>query len=105
MKAPGGGAPDVPPADEVWHPIAGRWYASLVQSGQSQFYEASDWATALYLAEAMSPNLNSGKFSAQLLQAVLSGMTDLLTTEVPGDGLAWSWSVKAAQTTRERPPA
>ncbi|PBC84576.1 hypothetical protein SAMN05428940_4596 [Streptomyces sp. 2133.1] len=81
VKAPGGVVPDVPPADEDWHPIAGRWYASLVQSGQAQFYEASDWATALYLAEAMSRNLNSGKFSAQLLQAVLSGMTDLLTTE------------------------
>ncbi|QIY59726.1 hypothetical protein HEP86_13055 [Streptomyces sp. RPA4-5] len=83
VKAPGGAVPDVPQADEEWHPIAGRWYASLVQSGQAQFYEASDWATALYLAEAMSRNLNSGKFSAQLLQAVLSGMTDLLTTEGP----------------------
>ena len=84
VKAPGGAVPDVPQADKEWHPIAGRWYASLVQSGQAQFYEASDWATALYLAEAMSqPEPHSGKFSAQLLQAVLSGMTDLLTTEGP----------------------
>ena len=81
VKAPGGETPDVPPADENWHPIAARWYASLAESGQSAFYEASDWALAVYLAEAMDRNLKSGRFSAQLLQTVLSGMTDLLTTE------------------------
>ncbi|QPI61968.1 hypothetical protein I1A49_27705 [Streptomyces malaysiensis subsp. malaysiensis] len=71
----------MPPADESWHPIAARWYTSLGESGQSQFYEPSDWAMAVYLAEAMSRNLKSGRFSAQLLQTVLSGMTDLLTSE------------------------
>ncbi|WP_030949258.1 hypothetical protein [Streptomyces sp. NRRL S-646] len=81
VKAPGGAAPEIPPGDEGWHPIAARWYASLAESGQSQFYEASDWAMAVYLAEAMSRNLNSGKFSAQLLQTVPSGMTDLPTSE------------------------
>ncbi|MFD9813994.1 hypothetical protein [Streptomyces sp. NPDC059080] len=81
VKAPGGAAPEVPPADEEWHPIAASWYASLSESGQTQFYEASDWATAYYVAEAMSRNLISGRFSAQLFQAVMSAMTDLLTTE------------------------
>lgn len=64
-----------------WHPIAARWFRSLKESGQAQFYEASDWSTAYYIAEAMSRNLEQGKFSAQLFQSVLSGMTDLLTTE------------------------
>ena len=81
VKAPGGTRLEVPPADESWHPIAARWYASLRESGQSQFYEPSDWAMAVLLAEAMSRNLKSGRFSAQLLQTVLSGMTDLLTSE------------------------
>ncbi|MFE2848679.1 hypothetical protein ACFXKS_35190 [Streptomyces scopuliridis] len=81
VKAPGGGTPEMLPADAEWHPIAARWYASLVDSGQTQFYEASDWATAYYVAEAMSRNLDSGRFSAQLFQAVMSAMTDLLTTE------------------------
>lgn len=81
VKARGGAAPEMPPAEADWHPIAARWYTSLADSGQAQFYEASDWATAHYLAEAMSRNLNSGRFSAQLFAAVLSGMTDLLTTE------------------------
>ncbi|GAA0654840.1 hypothetical protein GCM10009548_21460 [Streptomyces malaysiensis subsp. malaysiensis] len=81
VKAQTGTVPDMPPADESWHPIAARWYTSLGESGQSQFYEPSDWAMAVYLAEAMSRNLKSGRFSAQLLQTVLSGMTDLLTSE------------------------
>ena len=81
IKAPAGAHPEIPPADEDWHPIAARWYASLAESGQSQFYEPSDWAMAVLLAEAMSRNLKSGRFSAQLLQTVLSGMTDLLTSE------------------------
>lgn len=73
--------PLVPVGDADWHPIAARWFASLADSGQSEFYEASDWAHAEFVAEAMSRNLANGRFSAQLFAAVLSGMTDLLTTE------------------------
>lgn len=73
--------PTVPRGDDDWHPIAKRWYADLRKSGQSDFYEASDWATAVYVAEAMSRNLTQGRFSAQLFQSVMSAMTDLLTTE------------------------
>jgi hypothetical protein len=45
------------------------------------FYEPSDWATAQYVAEAMSRGLESPRFSAQLFAAVSSAMTELLTTE------------------------
>lgn len=77
---------EIPPttltADPEWHSIAAEWFKSLAASGQSQFYEASDWATARYVAEAMSRNLSSGeRFSAVLFAAVMSGMTELLTTE------------------------
>jgi hypothetical protein len=87
-KAPSGSSeiPEVPPttltADPAWHSIAADWFNSLAASGQSQFYEASDWATARYVAEAMSRNLSSGeRFSAVLFASVMSGMTELLTTE------------------------
>lgn len=80
-KGASGGAPAVPEADPEWHRIAADWFESLKDSGQSHYYEASDWATAVYVAEAMSRNLKSGKFSAQLFQAVQSAMTELLTTE------------------------
>jgi hypothetical protein len=71
-----------PPADTSWHPIAKRWYDSLAQSGQSFFFEPSDWAQAAYVAEAMSRNLNQGqRLSGQLFAAVVSAASDLLTTE------------------------
>jgi hypothetical protein len=45
---------DPPKANPKWHPVAKRWYLSLAQSGQSWWYQASDWATAELLAEEMS---------------------------------------------------
>lgn len=76
-------APRVPtqePAPE-WHQVAKDWFTSLGESGQSRFYEPSDWATARYVAEAMSRNLNAGRFSGQLFAAIMSGMSNLLVTE------------------------
>ncbi|MBH1936509.1 hypothetical protein I5Q34_19885 [Streptomyces sp. AV19] len=81
VAAEAGKVPTVPRPSGDWHPIAVRWFKSLRDSGQSQFYEQSDWATAYYVAEAMSRNLASGRFSAQLFASVMSAMTDLLTTE------------------------
>lgn len=81
-KAAAGARAEQPAPADDWHPIARDWYVSLGESGQSKFYEASDWQTARYLAEAMSRNLNAGaRFSSQLFAAVMSGMTELLTTE------------------------
>src|SRR5690554_6789972 len=67
------------PKDGV-HPIARRWYNSLRQSGQSEYFEPSDWAAAQYVAHAMSKNLE-GKFSSMLFSAVWTAMDSLLTTE------------------------
>lgn len=72
---------ECPPADEAWHPIARGWYDSLPESGQASFYEPSDWATARYVAEAMSRGMSASRFSAQLFAAVSAAMTELLTTE------------------------
>ena len=81
VRGAAGPAPDIPPVQDHWHPIAQEWYRSLSESGQSQYYEASDWATAVFVAEAMSRNLLQGRFSAQLFASVMSAMSDLLTTE------------------------
>lgn len=75
------GVVGVPPADEGWHPIARDWYEALKESGQSQFFEPSDWQAARYVAEVMTRNLSAGRFSAQLFVGVWSAMTELLTTE------------------------
>lgn len=72
---------EIPAPDEDWHPIALRWYAALSESGQSKFFEPSDWATACYVAEGMSRHLTKGSFGAQMFAAVMSAASELLSTE------------------------
>lgn len=81
VSAPSTSRTHAPDPNPDWHPVAQQWFRSLAESGQHQFYEESDWATARYVAEAMHRNLDSGRFSGQLFAAVMSAMTDLLTTE------------------------
>lgn len=61
---------EVPPADAGWHPLAKMLYDSLKQSGQSHFYEPSDWATAYLLCESISRDLEE-----QVVGTTESGMT------------------------------
>jgi hypothetical protein len=71
-------APDVDPA---WHPIAIDWYKSLGDSGQSRYFEPSDWAAARLVAHDLSRHLVNKRPSSQWFAAVWSAMADLLTTE------------------------
>ena len=84
-KAPSGppvDLPDLPDADLLWHPIAADWYLSLRESGQSAFYQPSDWAVARYAADLMSKVLLSERGpNGQLVAALNSVMASLLTTE------------------------
>ena len=86
-----------PPCNTKWHPVARRWYMSLEDSGQSKFYEPSDWALAYLLAESISRELKpqpvfnpmTGEKITEVerppkgasLAAWLKGMTSLLVTE------------------------
>ncbi len=58
VNAPAVPVGDIPVPDPDWHPIARRWYESLAESGQSVWYQSSDWATAYVIAESMSRDLN-----------------------------------------------
>lgn len=97
-KAPAAAEVEIPEADADWHPVARQWFESLAGSGQSAFYEPSDWATAFLLAESMSRELNpqpilvgqgDGAYiemvspppKAASVAAWLKGMTALLATE------------------------
>jgi hypothetical protein len=71
-------APDV---DRSWHPLAREWYESLAKSGQSKYFEPSDWAAARILAHDMTRHLANRRPSSQWFAAVWSAMADLLTTE------------------------
>jgi hypothetical protein len=53
-SAPGAARVEVPKANAKWHPVAKRWFDSLAPSGQSAYYEPSDWATAYLVAESIS---------------------------------------------------
>lgn len=53
-QAEGADEVEIPAADPEWHPVAAQFYAALAKSGQSVFYEPSDWALAYALAESMS---------------------------------------------------
>ena len=70
-----------PQLPEDAHPLARAWYDSLASSGQSNYYEPSDWAAAVYVAEAVTRNLAARRFSHQAFATIFSAMTDLLTTE------------------------
>jgi hypothetical protein len=51
----------VPEANPMWHPTAQSWFRSLALSGQSEFYEASDWATAVFCAQLYDTFLRTRK--------------------------------------------
>lgn len=81
-KVEGAAEVPVPDADPQWHPVARRWFESLGQSGQSAFYEPSDWATAFAVAETMSRDLHAdGPVGGASLAAWLKAMSSLLVTE------------------------
>lgn len=47
-------SPTVPDPDPEWHPIATALYKSLAESGQSDFYQSSDWVFAYSICDDMS---------------------------------------------------
>lgn len=80
----------IPDADPEWHAIAKMLWESLRTSGQSDFYQNSDWAFAYSLCEDLSvyksPQTSIDgrqytKRSGQMLQAIYSAMSNLLVTE------------------------
>lgn len=82
VTAAGGKRPKLPRVSPGWHPLMKDWFRSLKESGQSQFYEASDWQTARLLAEIMSQELNSGEpVKAAMLGEFNRAAASLMTTE------------------------
>ena len=79
--APAGAKYSQPRALAGWHPSMTRWYKSLAESGQAQFFEASDWEYARFVASSASTMMNQGTMTAPAFTALLSAMNDLLTTE------------------------
>ena len=49
----------IPTSDPNWLPEARSWFNSLSLSGQAEFYEASDWATAVAAARALDISIRT----------------------------------------------
>lgn len=45
-KAPAAAVVKIPAEDRAWHPVVKAWWRSLKDSGQSRFFEPSDWQAA-----------------------------------------------------------
>jgi hypothetical protein len=56
-------------------------FRSLGKSGQSQFYEPSDWAWARLACEMAHRGLTKNVLSGQLMATVLQALSPLLMTE------------------------
>ena len=70
-----------PAASKDWHPGARRWYRDLARSGQSRFFEPSDWSTAWLVAERMTRLLDDDAPNAAAWSAIDAVMGRLLSTE------------------------
>lgn len=68
-------------ADRDWHPIARKLWDAVKESGQTDFYQQSDWAILYSLCDDLSHFKNSGKRSSQMAQTIYSALGNLLVTE------------------------
>jgi len=82
----------IPRVDPQWHPIAKNLFNAVKRSGQSDFYQDSDWWLLYSLCEDLSvyktPRHEEddgtvwyGRRSGQMLQTIMSSMERLLITE------------------------
>lgn len=79
-KAPGGESVEIPPAGD-WHPQVVAFYNSLPRSGQSQFYEQSDWELAVITCEMLDRALSGDNLNARALAEVNKMLSNLMVTE------------------------
>jgi hypothetical protein len=71
----------IPNADRSWHPIAQKLWDAAKESGQSDFYQQTDWALLFSLCEDLSEYKKSRKRSGQMLQTIYSAFERLLIAE------------------------
>lgn len=104
VKAEAGAVSAQPAGEPDWHPLAAAWYRSLADSGQSRFYEPSDWATARVIAEAMHRDLtNLPVIPPASINAYLKAATALLATEGDRRRLSVELQRPQASTSSEVP--
>lgn len=71
----------VPAADPEWHKYARGLYCSFKKSGQSRFWEPSDWETARVQCHLLSVELRKSKPSPAMVGSIFSVLARLGVTE------------------------
>lgn len=73
----------IPAPQSHWPPMVKAWYNSLKESGQSDFYEPSDWMHAQLIAESLAGWMTKmpKDRSAMMLDVAFKQMGALGTTE------------------------
>lgn len=80
-KAAGAESVVVPDADPQWHPIARRLWDATRESGQTKFYEPSDWALLYSLMDDLSYAKRAERRPAGLVETIYSQLGNLLVSE------------------------
>lgn len=70
-----------PPANKYWSKLAKRIWRDLEKSGQSAYYEPSDWVAAYLLCDTVTAFQESDMKNGQMLASINALMTELLMTE------------------------
>lgn len=70
-----------PIKNKNWSNLAKKLWDELKKSGQTRFYEPSDWAVAYLLCETVTEFQRSKMKNGQMLASIQSLMSDLLMTE------------------------
>lgn len=78
-QVPAVGRVEQPAAPDDWGQLPRQWYESLAASGQAQFYEPSDWATAIVAGWLLDDWVSSRKAATMNEFRMLCGQ--LLATE------------------------
>ncbi len=71
----------IPEPDPNWHPIARMLWDSLQTSGQSAYYQSSDFAIAYSICDDIDVYKRQTKRSSMFAGVIYSAMASLLMTE------------------------
>ena len=80
-KTPAGQKITIPRMNGQWHPVAKMLWKAVKESGQTKFYQSSDWAMLYSLCDDISYAKQQKKRPAQLIQTIYSELGNLLVSE------------------------
>lgn len=80
-KAPAATVVQAPDPDPGWHPIALMYWEAAQESGQSRFWEPTDWVALYDAMEEISQYKNAGRRSSQMRAAIDSILARLAVTD------------------------